>query len=669
MITTVCVLALCVSIPLTALGRRKKSDEAFAPYEWESIDDSTWAAQADEAGAVMLFEKILVDDREWDDKRCYRTLYRRIRITSDEGKAHADVEAPYLNRKQVVLDVQGRTVLPSGDEIALTEDNIFEKDIIRVKDERISQTSFSLPGVTDDCIIEYVIRYRTPYPTGVWIIQKDIPLTYGECVWKYYTFKENDIWLLWYIVLANPEGDPIEAQYAWQNVTFTKRKKHRPLREPTEYLFVVEDVPSLVDESFGISEDAGSAKLQCFYAPKMLPVVFWSNLTRLISEWKDGVFEDNKKIRKLASEFSDLTTDSEKVTEAYKWLHANVYNLSYMDEEEVKERLKKRDLKEIEEPYDIISSNYGDRWDINLTFCALLEELGIDASLGFVVDRTDGEFFRDVLRWQFDRELIIVSDSSGNHDFYAPGEQYLETGNVPWFVEGTTALLEGPEGERIAIPYSPSSTTKSTYAYAYTVNDDLTVSGIVQKQVTGHSARSLRLRHRSLDSGQVVEELSGETGELYASAEVKSVTVSGMEDMSKPIEISYELSFPSATPQGNRILLKPADYLPELSSAFTSDERTGDIRFRYAYETENSASIKLPGGWTVEGVPGDTMFENAVGKCSIQYGAEGDSISVRRSFVLSSPHWEASSYEQVKRLFAARQELANGIVVLVKTEE
>lgn len=666
----VMALVLCLAIPPGTEAGRRRSDNDTKAFEWSTVTEKDWDQQANvvtKAGAVMLFEKIEADDTGLRDGKIYRTIYRRIRILSDEGKSLADVDAPYFSSKQKIVDLKGRTVLPSGEAVELTEDNIFEKDAVRMKGERIRQTSFSLPGVTNNCIIEYMIRYRLPHTVQTWIVQKEIPLVEGELAWSFYPFKKQEISLIWYQFLANPEFEPLEPRHVWENAEFEISRIRKPLEAPTEFIYKARNVPPLADEPYGIPDEAAAAKLHCFYSPRLLPIVFWSNLTRLIGRIRDEISEESGKVKDLAKEFETLQTDQEKIDAAYAWLQDNVLNLSYLTEDQVKEKLNKRDLKEINGIDDVLKNGYGDNYTINETFDALLHVMGIESVLAFCVDRTDGQFNKEVLSWQFDRTLVLVPDTNGGYTPYAPGEMYLEPGMLPWFAEGTQALIEGPEGKLVPLPFAPSSSSRTESAFTFDIGTDLAVKGSMEQVCTGHPARSERVSFAEETDADIQSELAKEFEEEFAGAEVSVVSIDGNSGVADPFHVTCTMAYPALAAQGNLLLLKPASFMGEASNPFKSETRTGDIRFRYAYATRDSALFQIPDGWSVQGLPTDTVVETKAGKCSVHYVGNGQTICVIRDFELKSPYWENQAYRQVRTLFEAREKAAEGTVVLSKT--
>ena len=81
------LLLLAIASPVNA----GKSDEPA----WAPITDADWEVGEDTArkitDAAIIFDRIRADDRKLESDRCYRTIYRRIRIFSEQGRDWAEL--------------------------------------------------------------------------------------------------------------------------------------------------------------------------------------------------------------------------------------------------------------------------------------------------------------------------------------------------------------------------------------------------------------------------------------------------------------------------------------------------------------------------------------------------------------------------------------------------
>jgi hypothetical protein len=288
----------------TLLLRLAMAGEDFV---WEKITDKDWQVAPDSTkgirNAVVLFEKIVTDDRDLLNNKFYVTIYRRIKIFNAEGRKWGDFSLPYLNKKQKIEFIRGRTVLPDGQEFPLLETQIFEKEIFKAKGLKIRQKSFSLPGVADGCIVEYALKYRLPSFYGVWIIQKEIPVLYGEYRWLFYRGKGlSEIYALFNSVLT--------PNYLWLNTTAKYLAEQRPsIKEPTEVFFAANNVPAFETEPQALPEVALQAQVRCYYSSAVSPAAFWGQLSQNLSSTLEGYTKSNKRSRDARDSFRGHKTD------------------------------------------------------------------------------------------------------------------------------------------------------------------------------------------------------------------------------------------------------------------------------------------------------------------------------------------------------------------------
>jgi hypothetical protein len=88
-----------------------------------------------------------------DEKRVQKEVVR-IKIFTESGRSHADVEIPYIVKSTSIEDIRGRTVRPDGAVIPFSG-AVFDKVIAKYKKFRYDAKTFTLPGVEVGSVIEY----------------------------------------------------------------------------------------------------------------------------------------------------------------------------------------------------------------------------------------------------------------------------------------------------------------------------------------------------------------------------------------------------------------------------------------------------------------------------------------------------------------------------------
>lgn len=631
-------------------------------FNWEKVAKADWAVSQDSAkgirDAVMIFEKIYVDDSKLFDEKCYLSIYCRIRILTPEGRKWADVTTSYYHKKQKVEEIGGRTLLPDGTVISVTRERILEKEILKAKGVKIKQKSFSLPAVSDDCIIEYYIKYRLPDPYGVWLIQKDIYLLEGNYTWKFYRGK--DLGGYQYALIA----DMVTPNYLWFHTNKKFDVEYRPsLKEAEEVLFKISDVQAFKSEPYSIPDIALKAQLRCYYGVPKTPAAYWGDLSKSISDWLNRFTQKDKRVREIVESFGLVEDREEKIRTAYNWLQENIQNTSYADEAE-------KGFKDNKNVDDVIKRGYGNSEEINITFYDILREMDIDAKMMYVIDRDDNFLVYDAKYWQFQRSLVAAPKEGDDYDFYNPGALLMPFGSVAWFNEETYGFVVGEMTKQFhRIPFSDSHANRINRFQELKLDDNMQLSGKLIEKRKGHSARTIRLDLRESTEKEKLDYLQDLFAKKFPHVEADSITVEEMENINEPLTIKCNVLHPSAGQQmGDRLLLKPYTLCSQHENPFQSENRKYSIMFDYAEQVMEAMRIDLPENWAIEALPADTAFSNKVGSCQVIFRIvnEGKSLSIQVIYQLNSPFWKAAEYVDLKDFFRAQQSFEEITVVLKK---
>jgi hypothetical protein len=634
-------------------------------FEWDEITAEDWAISRDTTkkifDAAMIFEKINADDEGLDDDRCYRTIYRRIRVLTDNGREWGDVEVPILSFDQKIEAIQGRTVLEDGTSIPLDDDHVYEKESVKSKQFEFKQFTFSMPSVTNDCIIEYIIKYRLDDPVKDWTIQKDIPLLKGQMHWKYFQGTPD----VQYFIFS----DYLVPNYLWLNCNHDKVKSEQlpNLKDPEALLLTIRDVPPYENERYSLPESSLKAKLVTYYSAGKASISYWGDIISKIRRGAVYFCEENDEIDEVIESFGELKSDHEKIDSAFNWIQENIVNLAYDDI--YNEKGKKEKTKNNESIDDILERGYGSRREVNLLFYDMLREMNVDAKLVYAVNRNNDILVKDAKYWQFDSELIAVPEKLGGYKFYAPGYKFTKTDFVPWFLEGIEVLVEGSTNVFEHTPFADQSFSKQCRNYNLTVSGDLDVSGELEIIASGHCARSLRVYLNDNDTLEYETLLKDRYEDDFGAVTLDSFTLENYENRDEPVRVTCKTSYPDLMTQGDRLFLNMSDFMEQASNPFYSLTRRESVLFNYAYEIRESVKFGIPPGWIVEALPEDSLYANKVGRCGIQFTEFGDSLTAQRYFVIKSPFWPVDFYPDIKKLFQARQDFSDMMVVMKREDD
>ena len=615
---------------------------AMAKYRWDPIEASDWQisgeSREDITDAAMLSEKVFMDHR--NPKLVQHTIHCRIRILSEAGRKWGDVTVPTLHADQRVSRIEGRTLLPNGDEFHLEKDQIFKKTVFETKGTELEKTSFSLPGITDDCIVEYRIEYQIPELGGtLWHVQKDIYLHEGEFKWCFFRGRgvSDKAWRKGYVPNWHVRPKTLNV-----NIEILPSADN-----PKEIRTRVKNVPPFEPEPYGLPAASLKSRLAYYYSSGDDKGAYWKMLAKDRAKGLKTFCRKNKRVRKTVAPFSALEGREDKIKAAYDWLQKNIENRGSALKGDKGSHKKNRYAD------DVLKRGYGTPEDINTVFHEMLKQMNITSNMAFAVDRARAMFDSDAKYWQFNSSLVVVPPGrTGGVTVFSPGSKYLPAGSVPWQNEGIPAFLIGdPDHLFITLRLSDSGANRTHRVVDLNLSSDLQVSGKGKEEHTGHIGHKLRLQGHwggeTVGSDEILKQLS----QVYYDAELDSMTYQQMEDPDSPVVLAYTITFSGQEEaMGSRLLLQPAKYLERAINPFRTDRRKTPVMLPYASQTDEVLTITLPDGWEVEALPAEQSFRNKAGFCMATFSAEGNTLSVKRVFRVERAYFTDKDYPSIREL-------------------
>jgi hypothetical protein len=647
--------AIVLLLAGSARSQPKFAWDPVTPKDWEVTQDS----EKNIRHAVMIFEKVFADETGLKGEDCKLRTYRRIRIFDTEGKKEADVSVKYDPDNQKVRAIGGRTILPDGTTKELRPESILEKDVVKTEEEKLKQKFFTLPAVTDSCIIEYYYDEESKDRNPSWAVQKDIAMKAGEYHWKFFipeVTSYEDLMMRLFSLGFSPS-------YFMVNCRPEPAVEMLPdARRPTEAIFRVQDRVPFNPEPFALAPAAARPKVLFYYTSNAGLDYYWTAVSTMAGKTLDKFESDNGKSKKVVGEIAKLPTPAARINAAHDWLQQNIRNVSYAREEVP--------LKENDNVDDVFERKYGTLRDINYTFHSMLTDLGVKSRVMYVTNRHEHLFYETARFWQFDSPIVAVIDSGGGVTFYSPGDAGTVPGRVPYYFEGSQGLVVGAkEAERLfhEVPKSASTSNTSTTRLAMDIGPGAEASCEVTGEYTGQDARALRrMLYGKPEPGQrsaLKEQLAGELSNDWSD----SINIEQIASKGDTLVTKYLIHGPSieADPAG-KIVLMPYAFFAQVKSPFVGEKREDPIMFDYAKISARIFTFKLDPGVSVKTLPSPVSFVSSVGTVSATASLAGDTLMFVTRFEVKAPFYSPNMYDKVKALFQQNAGLQDIAIVLGK---
>lgn len=137
---TVCVLTT----------RAAKAGVGFQPVSADELK-MTSEPMAPGAPAIILYRQV---DRDDNSHTPHADNYVRIKILTEEGRKHANIEIPFVKGFDDLSNIKARTIKPDGS-IVDFDGKIFEKELVKGRGAKVLAKTFTLSDVGVGGIIEY----------------------------------------------------------------------------------------------------------------------------------------------------------------------------------------------------------------------------------------------------------------------------------------------------------------------------------------------------------------------------------------------------------------------------------------------------------------------------------------------------------------------------------
>lgn len=661
-ISLIASMVATVLLAATTSGAQSSEEKVFPDFKWEPITEKDWNPKLDwldePTDAVMIFEKVIDDNRVLYYQIMNHRVYTRTRILTEKGQRESDISFIYYPKLDFIIELQARTVLRDGSIFELSKADIlfFEKKIGEKGKSR--EVSFSFPRVDSDCIIEYCIGLKQKLENRIFTyvdrpIQKDIPLMLGEYTWFYAGPK-------------GPEKNYIDLgyhQYAFSGGTQEMINSVHTQWDQNSITHIVQNVPAWHEEPMSLPESATRFQIWRYYGMDEPQIAFQKiadGYKQPEPYWYDFGKKDREAIHEATERFRGNGGQAEIVRAVYIWLQDSIANTSYYgnppDWLTDKRGKKVKKFDNHKNLRDVLKKRHGNWMDIECLFYRMLTDLGIEAWPTLVASRNERIFNEKAGFYQFSRFIIAVLDSSDHYSYYSPGEFEMNVGKLHWTIEATDALLCDNFANPVRIPASQPESNEVVRVFSLDLNSDNLVEGRLMERHGGHKGRLCRVNAVSSKPEQVMELLADSLELLLPDAQgiVENVIIDSV--ARQPVEVQYSLQYKSQPTTGDSLTkVSPLLYAPTTENVFTSPKRYGEIVFRSAYRAIDTVYLSLGNQWQSVLLPADTAVVTDAGSCTVAFGVYNNRVVAVREFVLNKPRFSVAEYPELQRLFAAQE--------------
>jgi hypothetical protein len=602
---------------------------AFAGDDWQPISPEelkmTSEPKAPGAPAIYLYRQV---DR--DDAGGRETIYARIKILTEEGRKHADVEIPFLKGRDNIKGIKARTIQADGS-VTNLDGKAYEKTIVKAKGLKLLAKTFTMSNVRVGSIVEY--RYTDEIASGFiydsyWILSAELFTELARFSLK----RASGFDLRWSWPNGLPEG------------TQPPKEEHGTIR------LEARNIPAFQSEDYMPPERELKYRVDFVYQSRgdeKEPAKYWKQIGLIRFFYNEEFLKKPKAMEAALATIVQPTDDAQ--TKLQK-IYARVQQLrNFSFEREKTEQEEKRDKRrDIDKVDDVWREGGGNGSEINYLFVALVRTAGMNASFVDVSTR-DSYFFRpEMMNWRQLNNNVVLVELKGKNLYFDPGTVHMPFGLLPWYKTNVRGLRPGGDSVWIVTPRPDCDLTRIERKADLRLTDDGMLEGKLTVTYTGLETFEIRREGDESDEPARRKILEDAVRQVVpVETEVNLVNRPDWSGSSSTFVAEFTIKVQGwASSAGRRQLMPVGLFSGGEKHVFEHASRAYPVYFHYGFVKVDDITVTLPQGWKIANLPAPTNQDQKVvaysNKAEEDHGRVHISRTLRMDVLgVDTPHYPA----------------------------
>jgi hypothetical protein len=539
------------------------------------------------APAIILYRQV---DRDDNTHTGHEDNYVRVKILTEEGRRHANVEIPFNKGTDDVANVRARTIEPDGS-IVNFEGKVFEKELAKGRGFKRLAKTFTLPDVRVGSIIEYYFTWdlKEHYVfDSHWILSEDL-------FTKRATFSLRPY-------MGNGYNQ-FSIRWTWQNLPPGAAPKQGP-----DNIIRMEaaNIPAFEMEDHMPPPNELKSRVDFIYEDALPPkdqVAFWKNFGKKRNGEVESFINKHKAMEDAVRQtVSPDDTQEVKLRKIYDRVQ-QIRNTSY---EPLKTEQEIKREKPAENVEDIWRRGYGNGYQLTWLFLALARAAGFEAYGCLVSGRADYFFSPQMMQSHKLNSNVVLVKLNGKELYFDPGNRFSPFGLPQWSETGVIGMRLDKDGGtwiQTTLPEAFESRIERIGKFKLTETGDL--EGKLTVTSIGLDAMYQRMEERFADQVErkkfLEEQVTSQSG---GATEAELINQPDWSNSETPLIAEFDLKIPGwASSAGKRVMIPAAIFTTAERGIFEHTNRTHPIYFEYPHQKLDDLTVELPAGWQVTSVP------------------------------------------------------------------
>jgi len=648
------VLLLMLFVGLIAQSQNRNYFKDFGVIAPSELSMNTCSFEAN-ADAIVLFDVGKSSFERMDDN--FDVVFKRItriKILTEAGLQHANVEIPYYQEGEIyeqIKDIRARTYEVEDGKIV----NVSELDLSTCYDEKFSENwkvkKFAMPNVKAGSIIEYTYSLYSQYHFNLrdWEFQWDIPVLYSEYETRMIPFFDYT-----YLIQGRNKLDLFE-NYE-DKVSLPRQFSSIEYRDMV-YRFGLKNVPSFSSEEFITSKSDYVIKIDFQMSGfnttdgvKHQIMTTWPELVKDYLKNEDFgkyINKCEKSAEKIIPADSVLGKPQRQIAKYIVDFTKNIFVWNGINRQFANKSAA-----------ELIKEKTGNSADINLWLTGALRAFGVEAYPVILSTRSHGKILTDypfssafnfVVVCAFIDEKAYLLDAT---DLYCPFTK------IPTSCINDYGLLIDKDKMKWLNLQNNEISGVAQMLVIDSVGDNQNI------QVTLTATDYEALRYRKLYATSLPQLKSDLDKKMYETID-GSLLLRNATDVAKPFIYSFKMK--TRTEKiNNKMYISP--FLAEVVSKnpFKQNTRTYPVDLIYPVRKTFVSDIKIPAGYKVDFLPENLTTDDDL--FSLEYTvSEADGIvHVWFSYCTKLSVYSSDKYARIKAHFDRVVKKGNEKIVFSK---
>jgi len=585
------------------------------------------------APAIVLYRQV---DRDDNGRTSHEDNYVRIKILTEEGRKHANVEIPFLKGGNDVIHIHGRTIRPDGS-VADFDGKVFEQSIVKARGFKYVAKTFTLPDVQVGGIIEYSYTYdykEYSLYDSHWILSQELFTKAAKFSLKPYV--GNIVRWTWHDL---PSGT-VQPKEGGDHVIRLE----------------AQNIPAFLTEDFMPPENDLKSRVDFIYSDEPYESdveKYWKRVGKQLNGQVESFVGKRKAMEEAVAQIVSPNDAPEmklrKIYDRVQQLRNTSFELQKTEQEEKREREK--EPANVEEVW---KRGYAGAKNLTWLFLGLVRAAGFEAYAVWVSDRQNYFFSPGTVdRTRLDTNVVLVK-LNGKDVYYDPGVVFTPFGLLEWPETGVTGLRLDKEGGswiKSTLPQSSESRTERKAALKLSDTGDL--EGKLTVTFTGLEGMSRRLEQLHTDAADRKKYLEEQVKEyIPVGAEVDLTNQPDWKSSSQPLVAEFNVRIQGwVSGAGRRALLPVGVFSATEKHIFEHANRVHPVYFQFPFAKVDDITIDLPTSWQVQSLPKPQNQDVKVVAYNLQAEKSANSIHLTRKVSVDVLLLDAKYYSALRDFF------------------